>query len=227
MTMNYTKLDSLFSIKQCDKLFFIKLPNEFHICSWAIQNGGFKKLRKVCWLEVSNSELRPDVDPIDLVQRKVNSTDFEQSTIMLTSHPVTNYVYRSYKEEKLRVSVIATVGMSNAVAIGEKPQFERQCSTINILCSISSSIQQPAFYEALALISEARTSACLEANIKSPYTGTLSTGTGTDCVAFAANLEDKGLLYTGKHTLTGYLIGKTVKEAVSVGLKSWKKSNGC
>ncbi|EMN31659.1 adenosylcobinamide amidohydrolase domain protein [Leptospira interrogans serovar Pyrogenes str. L0374] len=77
--------------------------------------------------------------------------------------------------------------------------------------------------EAVSLITEARTLAVLEAKIRCK-TG-LATGTGTDCIAFASPSCISTKRYTGKHTLSGHLIGKAVYQSVSQGISNWKKAN--
>ena len=71
-------------------------------------------------------------------------------------------------------------------------------------------------------MAEARTLAMIEAGLKSPLSGNIATGTGTDCLAVAAPVgEAAKLKYAGKHTAMGHVIGKTVHKSVTAGIRCW------
>lgn len=127
----------------------------------------------------------------------------------------------------LRARCVATVGLRNALRVGDPSQVMQKVGTINLLCHLSIPLTEEAHLEALSIAVEARSAAVLEAAIPSLQSGLPSTGTGTDCVVMAApsvesqspGLASGVLRYAGKHTEAGSLIGKVVFDAVRQGIK--------
>jgi len=80
-----------------------------------------------------------------------------------------------------------------------------------------------ALAEALGVATEARTAAVLDGRVPSrrASSGSLATGTGTDCIVVAAPEAGPSLRWVGKHTLAGALLGGAVREAVARGVRRW------
>jgi adenosylcobinamide amidohydrolase len=75
--------------------------------------------------------------------------------------------------------------------------------------------------EALAIATEAKAAAVLEAGVASRRSGLAATGTGTDVVVIAAPKHGAVARYAGKHTDVGAAIGGAVEEAVRIGAEDW------
>lgn len=201
----------------------VEFMKPYSCLSWAVCGGGHQTARQVLWCQVRNEDLPQNIDPEIFLKTKLQERGFPNAVAMLTSADFSHYqdVMRTHNEVKVRC--IATVGMSNALRIGDPSVQTVSLGTINLLCAISVPLAKSSMIEALSLVVEARTVAVLDAGIPSIQTALPATGTGTDCVVLAAvKLHQEMRTYSGKHTVLGSLIGETVYEAVSAGLRVWK-----
>ena len=202
-------------------LWVVPLQQPSRVLSWAVLGGGLVAADRVVWLEVNNRELGPGVDPIDLARDRLAQRDLSGAVTFMTSHPVAGYQEVPLSREDLHCRCIATVGLGNARRIGDPPG-EGRLGTINVLVQLNKPLSDSALVEALAMAAEARTAACLEADLPSPVSGRPITGTGTDCIAVACPIVAADpLRYAGKHTDVGAVIGQSVIAAVGAGIQNW------
>ena len=121
----------------------------------------------------------------------------------------------------LRVGDRATVGVPRAGAgVGRGPRALRP-GTINIIVAINQPLTRSALVEALQIAVEARVAAMHDAGVLSVRSGARATGTGTDCITVAAPIaaaRANTIVYCGKHTLPGELIGRAVTRGCAVAL---------
>ncbi len=213
----------------CDERWLIVSFQRPHTClSWAIQGGGRAQTNTVAWYQVKSSDLKPPVDPEEFLKVKLSEKSISHAVGMLTSADLKAFADAEEKYEHLSGRSIVTVGMKNALRVGNFPgNSALSIGTINLLCAVSVPLSDQAHLEALSIAVEARTLAVIESNIRSIQTDLPATGTGTDCMVVAApraeSSDTEVASYAGKHTPLGYVIGKTVFEAVSVGLNRWKQ----
>jgi adenosylcobinamide amidohydrolase len=75
----------------------------------------------------------------------------------------------------------------------------------------------------LAVAVEARTSAVIDARVRSRRSAGHATGTGTDCIAILAPRHAHArALYAGKHTAIGHVIGEAVLRATETAIANWQ-----
>jgi adenosylcobinamide amidohydrolase len=146
----------------------------------------------------------------------------------LTSAPLGTFVETRRELEGLWARCVATVGLSNALTIGDLPTGRSVSpGTINILVQVAVPLSENAALEAVSLVAEARTRAVLEGHVRSTAGNSIASGTGTDCIAVASPLAISGETapadYAGKHTALGYLIGACASEGISRGVRDWKR----
>jgi len=127
-------------------------------------------------------------------------------------------VRRIIQREALSLECFATVGLSNALAVGESATYEEKPGTINLIAACNQPLTESALIEATAIITEAKTQALFAAGVQSSASSALATGTGTDCVAVACPQGTAAYRYCGKHTLLGELLGRVVREVMEEGL---------
>jgi adenosylcobinamide amidohydrolase len=159
----------------------------------------------------------------------------------LTARRLDHFEESVAKVDGFRVRVVATVGLSNALAAGDSPAevaADRRAvaavGTINILVLADRPVSAEARLEALAIATEAKALALFEAGVKSRVsvgTPRPATGTGTDCVLVAAPAgqgprESQLIISAGKHTAFGSAVGTAVLEATSSGIATWLKTFG-
>ena len=188
------------------------------VWSWAVVRGGKTQTDTVAWFRVTEAELKPPVDPKKFLKERLREKSIPQAVGLLTSADLDGYADYAVAREGITVHSIATVGLHNALRVGDLPGAVEPAGTINLLCKISRPLSEAAFLEALSIATEARTAALLETGIPSVETGESAAGTGTDCIVIAAPVRGEGLPYVGKHTLAGHLIGTSVLKAMRSGL---------
>ncbi len=204
-------------------------PEPHRMLSWAIVGGGFSRASAVAWLEVRNQELSPVIDPREFLLERMRERGMENAVGLLTSRNLDTYTDIEASQGDISARCVATVGLTNALRVGDPPAFLNKTGTVNILCRVSQMLSEEAMLEAMALAVEARTAAILASGIYSSVTGLPATGTGTDCVVIASPEGAAPAAYAGKHTAAGHAVGAAVFEAVTKGAERWKQewAEGC
>ncbi|PJZ49286.1 adenosylcobinamide amidohydrolase [Leptospira saintgironsiae] len=193
--------------------------------SWAVVGGGYLTTNKVYWLKVSNADLNTEIIPEEFYRnRLVKIGEREEVLGFMTSASLLDHSVSEKNFDGLHIRSIATVGLGNAVRVGDRPKQIRKVGTINLLIQTSETLTFSASIEAISIASEARTLAVLESEISIQSENNFATGTGTDCIGIISPVGTNGIDYVGKHTSFGHLIGATVYEAVSQGILKWKNA---
>jgi adenosylcobinamide amidohydrolase len=211
-------------IEQTGRWLVATFARPMQLLSWAVVAGGATLGRRVAWYQVLDHELRPPVDAGGFLQEKLQERGLAGAVGLLTSADLRlmSCVTRNFGDEQ--GGAVATVGMGNALRIGDEPSVSGRIGTINILCWTSAPLTRTAQLEALSLTTEARTAAVIDAGIPSRRSRAVATGTGTDCIVMASPHAAAGKQYAGKHTAVGHLIGAAVYEAVTQGLAAWQRA---
>lgn len=203
------------------RMLIVRLGGPHRTLSWALCQGGFARADAVAWRHVDDAELTPDVDPARLLQRALAEAGVSGAVGLLTSRDLATFECETRQSVEHAVRAVATVGLSNALSVGDPPGHFA-IGTINVLLQVSTALTDSALVEALAVVAEARTAAVLEARVPSRRSSQWATGTGTDCIVVAApDMDCPAAHYVGKHTLLGSLAGAAVREAVARGVKRW------
>ncbi|TGM11543.1 cobalamin biosynthesis protein [Leptospira selangorensis] len=220
--MNFFQKDQ---IRVSETWLELQLSQPHSSLSWAVVGGGYLTTNKVYWLKVSNSDLSPEILPEEFYRnRLVDKGEKEEVLGFMTSASLLNYSVAEKSMDNLHVRSIATVGLGNAVRVGDPPKQNKKIGTINLLVQTSETITFSACIEAISIASEARTLAVLESEILLHGENNPATGTGTDCIGIISPISTNGIDYVGKHTVLGHLIGATSYEAVKLGILKWKKT---
>ncbi len=193
------------------------------VVSFAITGGGFRVASAVAWHEVTDGDLRPPVEPRALLNHALASIGLSGAVGLLTSRRLDRFVDVTHTFGGSSCRAVATVGLGNALRIGDSPGPSGRVGTINILCQVGEPLTREGLLEALTLAVEARTAAVLDADIESRRSGLRATGTGTDCLVVAAPRAARKIAYAGKHTAIGHVVGAAVYDAVARGAAVWKE----
>ncbi len=203
----------------------VKFPEPYLCRSWAVHNGGSATTDLVAWLFLEINEIEKCGDIREWFISRLKAEGLQRAVGLLTSRRLHQYV--ESRDEVCHV--VATVGLSNALAAGDPESPRHPAGTINILCAFSTPLTPEASLEALALAAEARTAAILDARIPSLVSGRDATGTGTDCIVIAhpepGAASAAAQEYCGKHTGLGHRIGHHVRNAVSQGVEIWLRES--
>jgi adenosylcobinamide amidohydrolase len=201
------------------------------VASWAIWNGGRRRAAAVAWVGVTNAELPPEVDPRALCESRLRAAGVPAAVGLLTSGQLARHRQASAAVDGVGAQALATVGLSNALRVGDAPgDLVARVGTINLLCAVSVPLSEEAALEALSIAVEARTAAVMEARHPSRRSGAVATGTGTDCVVLAwpeATAGTAGAAFAGKHTALGSAIGRSVGDCVRAGVADWMEAYAC
>ena len=212
-------------LSACGRWLEVDLCMPHSTLGWTLIGGGRCQAQSVFWYNVCGSDLAPEVDAKRFYEdrRKQRAGD-TQGVGFLTGCSLAEFIEKQRARDTLSVRCIVTVGLRNAVRIGDPPCAPSiSPGTINILLQTSCPLSEFASLEALSLVAEARTLAVLEGHVASSVGDAIATGTGTDCIVVASPLlssADSEVSYAGKHTVIGHLIGSCVHAAVSHGIKS-------
>ncbi|NJO82564.1 MAG: adenosylcobinamide amidohydrolase [Blastochloris sp.] len=123
----------------------------------------------------------------------------------------------SVVEDDLLVSVVITAGVRNATAAGISSPYTMGAGTINVIILIDGNLVPGAMVNAVKTTTEAESAVLIERNVRTPE-GFLATGTSTDAIVIACTGHGTPLEYAGPVTRVGYLIGRSVRECLSVAL---------
>jgi len=228
-------------LERTGRFLIARLGRPHRTLSHAIVGGGFAAARTVAWCGVRNQELEPPVDARTFLAGELSRAGLDDAVAFLTGASLDAYVEASRELAGVRVQVVATVGLDNALRAGDPVHVEDPpaaggalgtrggtivgtlVGTINVLCRASLPLADEALIEMLAMVAEARTLAVLEGGVASRQSGLAATGTGTgtDCIVVAAPCGAPVAEYAGKHTPLGHLIGVTVADAVARGVAAW------
>ena len=141
---------------------------------------------------------------------------------MLTGSNLERVVLAERSYGGVAAQVVATVGLSNALRVGDPPGLKVPVGTINILCRVSQPLSEEAMIETLSMVAEARTLAILDSSVGSIRSGLPSTGTGTDCIVVASPPGRGKIRFAGKHTEAGHVVGAAVTDALRRGVELWR-----
>lgn len=153
---------------------------------------------------------------------------------LMTAVPMTQVVTARAQSDGLWVECFATVGVTNAVRVGEWPlegaADDRlgKPGTINLILITNGSLSQAAMVGAVQVVTEAKSCVLRDHDVLSPQSGAAATGTGTDAVVIVCSLRGQGPahIYSGTHTIIGALMGRVVTDCVGRGLakaKAWQE----
>jgi adenosylcobinamide amidohydrolase len=201
----------------------VRFPSPHRTLSWAIVGGGFHTTSTIVWRQVADHELGVDVDPRALLMRGLAAEGLPDAVGLLTGSPVARAVRRTGQADGLTVDCLATVGLGNALRAGDPAvrQPRHPIGTINACVWFSRPLSDEALVEAQALCAEARTVAMLGSGVASIVSALPATGTGTDCQVIAAPARGQPLVFVGKHTAAGHLVGSVVGAAIEAGIARW------
>jgi adenosylcobinamide amidohydrolase len=241
MVRTATAVESPIQVSVEQQILVAKLPGIWPVLSWAPHRGGLQKTSCLFNKQVAQDArcaVENRLDRYEEVKQRLGLP--EDSLGFLTAAEVADYGSSFIEKGALWVHAIATVGLTNARAIGDAggyrnwghvpnakhsmhaPNFtdgdDAPVGTINLWVATNALPHISGQLEALQMASIAKATAVREAGILSKTSGRPATGTGTDTLAVTSS-GDIRENYCGMHTLLGELIGNAVLEAVRQGIR--------
>lgn len=199
--------------------------NPLRVLSSAVLSGGFKEANCIVNVGVSencgNDEHDEHWNAETFLKMHVSKLSLpEQKTVgLMTAAKMQNLAISSQTSGRIKITMFITAGTSIAVTAGEPvgltegSSLPTRCGTINIIAIVDGNLTQSCMVDAVKTITEAKTVALRELDVRSRFSGELASGTMTDSVAVACTGQGDLIRYAGTFTTLGELLGKSVREA--------------
>jgi len=202
-----------------ERTLVVSLPLPYRVLSWAPLAGGLVEAQTIINHQVRTDEYVAH-EPEVFLQALVQRLNLKASVVgLMTGVKMERLVRRIGYYSPFTSECFATVGLSNALAVGDPATYEENLGTINLILVINRPLTAAALVEAAAIATEAKVRALYTAGVKSTVSEALATGTGTDCVVIACPPGEPAHRYCGKHTQLGTLLGRIACEAITEGLQ--------
>ncbi|MEM2842912.1 MAG: adenosylcobinamide amidohydrolase [Candidatus Bathyarchaeia archaeon] len=197
-----------FSIKE--KCLSLEFEGKYQALSSAVLNGGFRKVKAIVNYQVDKdfSNRNPKA-----FLRKVLISFPKPIVGLMTAADITKYALKYSIQKNFSVCTIVTAGISNAVSVGEN-STQPYLGTINIIVLIDGRLSKSCMVNLIETVTEAKSMALIDLDVRSKFSGELASSTTTDAIALACTGRGETINYAGTGTNLGIATGKIVREAV-------------
>jgi len=215
----------------------VALPAPWLVLGWAPLGGGFRRADLIVNHQIQMGDYTATEAPRGHLMSVVRALgrDPRRAVAMMTGAQIARAGHATLARGDLTVAAWCSAGCSNALRVGDRATVgvprgteNEGCKTpavkpgtINIIVAINQPLTRAAMAEALQITVEARVAAISDAGVASVRSGAIATGTGTDCIAVAAPVpasRANSIVYCGKHTLPGELIGRAVMRSCAIAI---------
>jgi len=197
------------------------------VISSAILNGGLVKADHIVNQKVPKHSSACEI-PEKSLSDYAKAQGWQGHVVgMMTAASMSSLRIEQACVEGMNITVLVTTGISNARRAGDKADIQEllgtthEVGTINLILIFSNQLTDAAMIEAMMIATEAKAAALQNAEVLSPVSGLLATGTGTDAIAVISSSDDsQKIKFCGKHVLLGEWIGRLVIRAVTRSLET-------
>ena len=227
----HTSIESVNAEVDKNKLVILsKRPLE--VLSSAVLNGGLTKANAIISIHVpEDRDEEIHKNPEELLKKAVvkMGLDPEKVVGMMTAADLRKVEVFDQRHQDTTLSTFVTAGIGVSATAGEataskrnSPNVEKAC-TINIILLVDGDLTESCMVDAVKTVTEAKTVALRELDVRSRFSGDLASGTVTDTVVVACTKRGKPVKYAGTATVLGEMIGKSVKESVKKAIQKQEK----
>ena len=155
--------------------------------------------------------------------------DPEKVVGMMTATDLRKVEVFDQRNQDTALSAFVTAGVGCSATAGEATVSKRdspnikKVGTINIILLVDGNLTEGCMVDAVKTVTEAKTVALRELDVRSRFSGDLASGTVTDTVVVACTKRGNPVKYAGTATALGELIGKAVKESVKKAIQKQSK----
>jgi len=217
-----------FELKQTPEHIYVGFSTEHPVLSSAVFNGGACTASNILIMQVAeNFDGTKQIveNPENTLAEYCRQLQLSGTTVgMMTSASMDSFRLVSRSSQGVVISAMVTAGISNARCAGDRADrrtFQTDADptgTINIIILTNAMMSHAAMVESVMLATEAKTVAMHKLGVKSPVSGAIATGTGTDAIAVANGFGSETIRYCGKHVLFGEMLASVVIEAITESL---------
>ncbi len=191
----------------------VRSSDPLNILSSAVLNGGLAKSKYII-----NHYVPKDYDhqmPEELLLQTAKKNGLDETCIgLMTAVKMENVIVENFDSEDFKICVIVTAGTTNSIQAGQYITDEKnKHGTINIILITNVHLNLPAIVNISQVITEAKTLALLNLDIRSQYGG-YATGTTTDSIIIACQERGPKIKYAGTATMIGSKISNLIEIAV-------------
>ncbi|ACV62794.1 protein of unknown function DUF105 [Desulfofarcimen acetoxidans DSM 771] len=206
--------------------FLVSSDNPLKVLSSAVLGGNLRQAYHI--INHSVNKNYNGSDPEQDLRQVAEGLNLGHDVVgMMTAVNVTHTVLSCGSQKGLAVAALCTVGVSNPGVAGvptAKLQRNIQPGTINTILLIEGNLSVPAMVNAVITATEAKTRALFKSKI-SLLDGECITGTTSDAIVVSCTGRGELQHYAGTATDLGYLIGRTVYNAISQGVDDYISYN--
>ena len=194
------------------------------VLSSAVLGGGLGRSRRWLNLRVNgdaddeSAYEDPEVTLAGLCRRQGWGTD---TVAMMTAASMDSLrVRHTSLGAGATLAVLVTTGTANARRAGDRAEYRTigampaEIGTINLAVVASARLSDAALVESALVATEAKAAVLQDLGIRSPVSGAIATGTGTDSLAVFGGYGSQAVHYAGKHTLFGEMLARLVIAAL-------------
>ena len=217
-----------FELKQTPEHIYVGFGTEHPVLSSAVFNGGACTASNILIMQVAeNFDGTKQIveNPENTLAEYCRQLQLSGTTVgMMTSASMDSFRLASRSSQGVAISVLVTAGISNARCAGDRADWRTfqtdadPTGTINIIILTNAMMSHAAMVESVMLATEAKTVAMRKLGVKSPVSGAIATGTGTDAIAVANGFGSETIRFCGKHVLFGEMLASVVIEAITESL---------
>ncbi|MEE9367615.1 MAG: adenosylcobinamide amidohydrolase [Pontiella sp.] len=202
----------------------IEFDTPRRVLSSAVLNGGAVRASHLLNLKV-NGDSRAIEPPEKTLAAYCVDAGWRGTTVgMMTATSMDSLRVAKESADGIEIAVLATSGLSNPRRAGDRAECRRMVmesepvGTINIIAITSAILTDAAMVEALMIVTEAKSAVLQEADVRSPVSSGIATGTGTDAIAVVSGHGPQEVRYCGKHVLFGEILGRLAASAVRLSI---------
>jgi iron complex transport system ATP-binding protein len=227
-----TKIKSVEAAIQENKL-VLKSKTPLKILSSAVLNGGLLEANSIVSVHVPeetglNVDDNVHMDAGEFLRTETAKLGIPQDQLVgiMTAAKMKNVDVATSKFEDITLTAIATAGVHFAATAGDAIASRQSAfppmkwGTINIIVLVDGDLTDSCMVNAVSTITEAKTVALRELDVRSRFSGEIATSTVTDSVVLACTKKGQKIEFAGTATPLGELIGKSVRKAVKEALRN-------
>ena len=204
-----------------EELVRVSFAQPYSALSSAVLNGGYCAASNFLNVRVPKHSPDPAEDPQITLQRLSSQLHCVGTTVgMMTAASLDSLRVMTTDIGDETMAVLVTTGLENARCAGDPAEYRTldvvpgERGTINLAIVTSVQIAQAALVEMVAIATEAKVAVLHDMAIKSPVSGRLATGTGTDAIGVFSGHGSGRARFAGKHTLLGERLAVMVMEVI-------------
>lgn len=197
--------------------FLLRWPEPRPCLSSAVLNGGLCQAQQLLNLRVDGKPY--ECSPEASLQEYADTLQCRGSTVgMMTAASMNSLRERHATLNGEPLSVYVSCGLDNARRAGDAADWQEvnplPVGTINIVLITSMTLSTATQAEVMMLLTEAKSAALQNLQIKSPVSGHIATGTGTDSCAVIGGFG-RDQRWFGKHTDVGEQVARMLIAALT------------